>query len=288
MIIPRAVSGGYARYGTRFRILFASFSLLLPVISARAQFRSEEIGQRPALEEYLKKARIVGSLRITGPEAVTSPWKLTLSDGNGTRFGLWKNPAGRLRGYLESWKTEIAAYRLDKALGLDMIPPTIERRFDGAAGSLQLWAESEMSLKTLIQGGIKRPASTDRDWNRAFDLQRAFDNLIANEDRHTSNVLITKDWRIVLIDHSRSFRTARKFTIGLLYSERSPGGDQSPEELPRAFIEKIKALTPDSIAAAVGDYLTGDQIRAVLKRRDLMLADIDRLIRKKGEDRVLY
>jgi hypothetical protein len=223
-----------------------------------------------------------------GPEAVTSPWKLTLSDGDATRFGLWKNPSGRLRGYLESWKTEIAAYRLDKALDLGMVPPTIERRFDGAAGSLQLWVESEMSLKALIQGGFRRPASTDRDWNRAFSLQRAFDNLIANEDRHASNVLITKDWRIILIDHSRSFRTARKFTTGLIYSKSSPGNDQSPDELPRAFVERIKALTPDSIAAASGGYLTEDQIRAVLKRRDLMLADIDSFIRKRGEDRVLY
>ena len=269
------------------RPLLAGVFLLLGA-PAWAQFLPEEIGERPAWEEYLKTARIVGSLQITGPEAVTKPWKLTLSDGAVSRYGLWKNPEGRLRGYLESWQTEIAAYRLDKLLELHMVPPTIERRFDGSLGSIQLWIESEMSLKKFIVEGVERPASTDRDWNRAFYLQRAFDNLIANEDRHASNILIMKDWRIILIDHSRSFRTTKKFTTGLLYSENSPGGDRSMKELPRAFVQKITALTLDSIKAAVGNTLTGDQVRATLKRRDLMLADIDRLIQKNGIDRVLY
>lgn len=273
--------------GKSFRSLLAVFFFFF-VTPAWAQFLPEEIGERATWEAYLKTARIVGSLQITGPEAVTEPWKLTLSDGAVTRFGLWKNPEGRLRGYLEGWKTEIAAYNLDKMLDLNMVPPTVERLFNEAPGSIQLWIESEMSLKKYLQGGVERPPSTDRNWNRAFYLQRAFDNLIANEDRHASNILITKDWRVILIDHSRCFRTTRRFTTGLLYSAQSPGGDRSMKELPRAFVEKIKALTFDSIKAAVGGTLTSDQVRATLKRRDLMLADIDRLVQKNGEDRVLY
>jgi len=287
MIHHRTIAKVFVLSGLPLRLVLAIFFLLLGT-SAWAQFLPEEIGERTAWEEYLKTSRIVGSLQIKGPEAVTEPWKLALSDGAVTRSGLWKNPKGRLRGYLESWRTEIAAYRLDKALDLNMVPPTVERRFDGALGSIQLWVESEMSLRKMTQDAVKRPASTTRDWNRAFYLQRAFDNLIANEDRHANNVLITKDWRIILIDHSRSFRTTKKFTTTLLYSEHSSGGDQSMEELPKAFVERIRALTFESIKTAVGDYLTDDQVRAALKRRDLMLTDIDRLIKKKGEDRVLY
>ena len=262
--------------------------LFLIASSAWAQFLPEEIGERPKWEEYLKTARIVGSLQITGPEAVTEPWKLSLVNGSVTRFGLWKNPEGRRRGFIESWRTEIAAYRLDKILDLYMVPPTVERRFEENAGSLQLWIESEMSLKTMLAEKIELPTPIIRGWNRAIYLQRAFDNLIANEDRHASNLLIMKDWRIILIDHSRSFRTSTRFTTSLINSEHSPSGDLSPKELPRSFLAKIKGLTFASIKAAVGDDLTDDQIRAVLTRRDLILADIDRLIQKNGEDRVLY
>ena len=59
-------------------------------------------------------------------------------------------------------------------------------------------------------------------------------------------------------------------------------------ELPRAFVEKIKALTFDGIRAITGTYLTDAEIRPILARRDLILAEIDGLIQKNGEDQVLY
>ena len=59
-------------------------------------------------------------------------------------------------------------------------------------------------------------------------------------------------------------------------------------ELPRAIVEKTKALTFDSIKGAVGDYLTDDEIKTMLVRRDLILAEIDKLIKKNGEANVLY
>jgi len=119
-------------------------------------------------------------------------------------------------------------------------------------------------------------------------LQRGFDNLIANEDRHAGNVLLTKDWRIILIDHSRSFRSAKKFTKELIYTERHKEGPKIMRELPRAFVEKIKALNYELIKDIVGDYLTESEIKAVLIRKELILKEIDKLIKKNGEDKVLY
>jgi hypothetical protein len=135
---------------------------------------------------------------------------------------------------------------------------------------------------------IKTPSYKVGFWNRALYLQRFFDNLIANDDRHQNNYLITKDWRLYLIDHSRSFRTSSKSTKDLLYTEKRSEGPMEMKELPRTLVDKIKALTFESIKQAVADYLTDDEINAVLARRDLMLKEIEKLCKKYGEAEVLY
>ena len=139
-----------------------------------------------------------------------------------------------MKGFLENWKWEIAAYRMDRLLDLNMVPPTVERRFRENRGSIQLWVESEMSLRTKNEKNVKIPPIKVLGWNRATYLHRAFDNLIANEDRHANNILITKDWRLYLIDHSRSFRTAKKFVDELIYTEKHKEGSKLMLELPRA------------------------------------------------------
>jgi hypothetical protein len=253
-----------------------------------AQFTAEELAQRPQWEEFLKTAKIVKEEQMSTREAVTSPWVLTLQLGDVTHKALWKNPEGRMQGYIEGWKYEIAAYLLDKELGLNMVPPTVELRFHGDRGSCQYWVEGTVTLKDNEEKKIKTPPRYVFSKNRATYLQRFWDNLIANEDRHLNQILVTKDWRMIFIDHSRSFRTSANFTKKLIYTERHPEGPKLMSELPRALVEKTKALTFESIKAVVGDTLTEAEIKAVLARRDLILAEIDKLIKKNGEAAVLY
>jgi hypothetical protein len=219
---------------------------------------------------------------------VTSPWVLTLRLGGVTHKGLWKNAQGRMGGFWEGWTYEVAAYRLDKHLGLGMVPPTVERRFREERGSCQYWVDDAMSLRDKEDKRLKTPPIKVGAWNRATFLQRFFDNLIANEDRHMNQVLITRDWRMILIDHSRSFRTAGRFTKTLLFSAKNPEGPKLMSELPRALVEKLKALDAATVKAAVGPYLTDEEIRAVIVRRDLILAEIDRLVKVNGADKVFY
>jgi hypothetical protein len=259
-----------------------------PAAGTALQFLPEELAQRAGQEEFLKTAEIVGSKQLTGPEAVTSPWVLTLKLGDVTHRGLWKNAQGRMGGYWEGWTYEIAAYRLDKHLGLGLVSPTVERRFRGDRGSCQYWVDDCMSLKDRDEKGIKMPPAKVFGWNRATYLQRLFDNLIANEDRHKNQILITPDWRMILIDHSRSFRTSGKFIKNLLYSAKNPEGPMLMSELPRTLVEKVKALDFAAIRSAVGEYLSDEEIRAVLIRRDLILAEIDRLVAVNGEKKVFY
>jgi hypothetical protein len=253
-----------------------------------AQFTPEELAERPKWESYLLRAEIAGSEQIRGDLAVTSPWKLTLRGDNVGRDALWKNPEGMMGGFLEGWRYEIAAYLLDKLLGLGMVPPTIERRFHGDRGSLQLWIPDSMTLKVKLARKVKTPPIKVFNWNRATYLQRAWDNLIANEDRHTNQILVTPDYRMILIDHSRSFRTGKKFVKELIYTEKHREGPKLMSELPRAFVEKLKSLTFDAVRTIVGNYLKDEEIEAVVARRDLILAEIDRLVNKEGEANVLY
>lgn len=249
-----------------------------------AQFRPEEIARFPEWEKFLETATVIAQKQLSGAEAVTNPWVLTLKLGDLTHRGLWKNVQGRPQGYLEGWQYEIAAYRMDRLLGLDMIPPTVERRFKGERGSCQYWVDDTISLRDKDKRREKAPADSVFGWNRAIFLQRFFDNLIANEDRNAGEILITPDWRMILIDHSRSFRTWKK----LIFTATSSGGPQLMTSLPRAIVEKAKALTAESIRAAVGDTLTDAEIGAMLVRRDLILKEIDTLIKLNGEASTLY
>ena len=272
-----------------FFTLFIFFLSLGICLSMFAQFTDEEVAEREKWEAFLETAEIVESDQpFKAREAVTRPWKLTLEKDGITKNAIWKNPQGRMKGYMENWKWEIAAYRMDKYLGLCMVPPTVEKRFKGDRGSCQLWVDYKMSLKDKNENKVKTPSYKVFYWNRALFMQRAFDNLIANEDRHANQFLITEDWRMILIDHSRSFRTAKKFTKKLIYDEKYHEGPRLMKELPRGFYEKIKSLEAGIIQETVGEYLTEEEIEAVLIRRDLIVKWIEKRIKEQGEEKVLY
>lgn len=267
-----------------FLLIFLGF-----LVQSFAQFTEEEIAEREKWEQFLTEAEITASDQPwEASEAVTNPWRLTLKKDEVTKQAIWKNPEGRMKGYQENWRWEIAAYHLDKHLGLGMVPPTIEKRFQGNRGSCQILVDYEISLKQKYEQKIKTPSYKLFYWNRALYLQRAFDNLIANEDRHQNQFLITKDWRMILIDHSRTFRTSKKFTKKLIYDEKYKEGPRLMKELPKPFVEKLKNLTPEIIKEIVGEYLTDKEIECVLTRRDLIIKWLDKRIKKQGEDKVLY
>jgi len=271
---------------------FIPFFTLLLVLGfgfhSIAQFTPEEVAEREKWEEFLKTAKIVGQKQQKSREAVTEPWELTLEKDGVTRKALWKNAEGRMRGFLENWKCEIAAYRLDKYLGLNMVPPTVEKEFRGKRGSCQLWVDYWIKARHKNEQNIKVPSYKVFYYNRATYLRWAWDNLIANEDRHAGNIFITEDWRIILPDHSRSFRTSKKFTKNLIYTEKHKEGPRIMRELPRTFVEKLKSLNFELIRDIVGEYLTDEEINAILLRRDLILEFVDERIKKLGEDKVLY
>ena len=260
-------------------------------LAAWGQFLPEEIARRPVLEEFLRTAEIVRFEEI--PEGVTKPYKLYLKKDGVELKAAWKNPKGMQLGFLEGWQYEIAAYRMDKLLGLNMVPPAVERDFQGKPGALVLWADNTYSLLKVVEGGIRIPDEARDRTDQMKWLTRAWDSLIANEDRTQQNVLYTADWRTIIFDHSRAFRSGGEFSNRLMYGrdgiKKSATGEPFLfRRLPRWFVDGIKTLTFENIRAAVGSTLSDKEIKAVLTRRDLLLREISEMVKERGETEVLY
>jgi hypothetical protein len=271
-------------------VFLVFFFLSILFCQAWPQLTQEQVAEREKWEEFLKTSEIVGYEQPLDPrEAVTEPWKLTLKKDGVTMYAWWKNVEGRPKGYPDSWKWEIAAYHLDKYLGLNMIPPIVVKRFREDKGSCSLDYGETITLRQKKAQDLNPSSGAQlASLNRATYLQRAFDNLIANADRNEGDVLYTQDWRMLLIDHSRAFYTSKKYTNKLLFDENSKPTPYPMKSLPRTFVDKLKSLNFEIIKDVAGEYLTDKEIECILLRRDLIIENLNQRIEKLGEAAVLY
>jgi hypothetical protein len=272
--------------------VLALIGIIVLSLPLRAQFTADEIAQRAQWEAFLAEARIVKSEAIG--EGVTKPYKLTLEKDGVRKAGVWKGVNEKLGdGVLDSWKYEIAAYRLDKLIGLNMVPPVVERVYRKKSGGLELWVDFKTSLLEIMEEGGKFPTRIVGRLPAWNDIYYIWGSLIANDDPTQQNIRYTADWRMILIDHSRAFRSDKLYTERLIFGAngiKRRGSDGQPflfTGLPRDLYEKIKALDFESVKQAVGPYLTDNEINALLARKTLLLDEIDGLIKRDGEDKVL-
>jgi len=98
---------------------------------------------------------------------------------------------------------------------------------------------------------------------------------------------------MILFDHSRAFRSSKEFCAQLMFGRNgikasSQGTPWLFKRLPRWFVENVKALTFESIQAAVGDALKDKEIKAIMDRKALLLREIDDMIKEQGEAAVIY
>lgn len=271
-----------ARSAAAFAVALVTWSGLAAA-QATAPFPADVI-QGEALEQFLRTAKVTRLRELSG---ITAPRRATLQLDGVSHDAVFKTidreDPGITRddnnnidiNFEDQWRTEIAAYEVDRIIGLGMVPATVERSHSGERGSLQWWVESEMSEYERVERGASPPDDV------AFALQGLkmwlFDNLIQNVDRHPGNILITKDFRIILIDHSRSFRT----------SERLPAPDYL-QGFSRSLLAGLERLEREDLRSRIGRYVTTAQINALLKRRDAILALAKRMVAEQGEDAVLY
>lgn len=224
------------------------------------------IGRTQEMEAHLRTASVerMEETRV----GVTRPRRATLRPGGPFDALLWKPlPPGIYRGFRESYKSEIAAYELDKLLELNMVPPSVERTIDGTAGAAVMWIATARSFADL-GGAPSPPARNVTAWNRQIVRAKMFDNLIGNKDPNLGNWLIDDDWNVLLVDHSRAFGTERALI----------------HKLTRVQIDlwtRIGALTEAQIASSpVGQWLDANQIRAMFERRAAMQKVVDDLVKR--------
>jgi hypothetical protein len=275
--------------GHRHRVLFtvvvvSALSALLsgPTIAARQgpAAAAPAVAASPALnlslaqqEEFLKTARVVRTRGAS--KGVTNTLRATLSDGTLTHDASiqtvdeemreFRGTRGTELNFKDSWRFNVAAYRIDRLLEIGMIPPSVERRYNGKLGAFTWWVD-DVLMDEAERYKTKAPAPDPDAWNRQMWTVRLFDQLIANVDRNLGNLLIDKSWTIWMIDHSRSFRLNDKI--------------RAPENLSRCdrqLFERLKALDLKALQSVARDYLTPGEMRAMLARRDDIVARIEKL-----------
>ena len=224
------------------------------------------------IEKFLKDAR-VGRTRSAG-KGVTNSLRATLTDGTLThdahiqmvdeRKTSGPGAQGTELNFRDSWAFNVAAYRIDRLIGLDLVPVSIERDWRGKSGAYTWWIDDVMMDEgERLKKSVQPPDPTK--WNETMQLVRLFDQLILNVDRNMGNLIITNDWHVWAIDHTRAFRLHKTLP--------KPG---NVTRCDRKVLEALKALNSQALEREVGRYLTNWEREALLARRDAIVAIIEK------------
>lgn len=229
-----------------------------------------------ALEDYLRSARVV-SLDKSGMSGRTSPWMAALSDGVVERKAVFKYIDRRRPALLpDSFHYELAAYELSKLIGLPVVPPVVERTIEGVPGSLQVYLEACVRYRDLKSRGLAPPDSGQ--FLNAMAEIRVFENLVYNACANLEDTLVhTEDWFIRRVDFSEAFAPEPTLLSGCDVTRCS-----------RTLYAVLKDLDASRLRSALGAFLGGDEIEALVKRKQLILDTLDRLILDAGEEAVLF
>jgi hypothetical protein len=170
--------------------------------------------------------------------------------------------------FKDSWKFEVAAYEIDKLLSLDMVPVTVERSYMRKKGSLQFWVNGMLEIDRQKKK-IQPPVA----WQWKFQRYRVniFDKLIYNIDRNAGNLIVTPDWKCVMIDHSRCFK--------------SVGGVKDVNDLKIFSLSLMKAmaeLNEGTVKERCSRWLTSHEISTLMKRRDILVDYYKKVFKEKG------
>lgn len=236
-------------------------------------------------EQFLLHADVLRTRGVS--TGITGTQRATLSDGKLTHDASvqtidvyklsFQTAKGTELNFRDSYKYNIAAYRLDRLLGLNMIPVSVERRVEGKTGAVTWWVDDvQMMEKDRYQRNIEPPDKTA--WNDQVHQARVFNELVYNTDANLGNLLITNDWRLWMVDFSRAFRLQKDLR------ERK---NLTNCKLDRRIYDALRRLDKPTLEAKLGDVLRENEIAGLLGRRDRILKYFEQQIAQKGEQTVI-
>ena len=231
------------------------------------------------MEAFLLKAKVTN--RRDAGSGVTGSSRVTLSDGrlshdahvqavDVARAVFTAGKASEVN-FKDTYRYNIAGYRLARLIGLDNVPMSVERNIEGKLAAVTWWVD-DVQMDEGARLKKKTMAPDVQRFAKQIQVMKIWDELIQNKDRNGGNLLWTSDWSMWLIDHTRAFRLGKELV--------------APADLTRCdrrLLDGMRALTAESLAKAIGDSLTKEEQAAVLARRDLIVKHFDDRISKLGE-----
>jgi len=218
----------------------------------RVGLRDEDISADD-IEKIMASGQVVDSDTVTGDVR-----RLKLSGPAGSVDALFR-PNPRDRGFVP----ELAAYRLDRYLELDMVPVTVAREIDGENGTLQFIPASTMTESARVERrrGSSAWCPLPDQWNAMY----VFDVLIYNAGRSQEYMIYSQDnWQLMLSGHENSFAAERGRPAYLAKVELAIGP---------VWQQKLQGLDESRIEELLGDVLDRRRRRALEQRRDGLLKD---------------
>jgi hypothetical protein len=266
--------------------LFTVFTV--PLHAGQGVASKPKVDLTPAqMEVFLLNAKVIAKKNLA--VGVTDSQRFTLSDGQVTHDAHVQdvdiampvfNAGGKTElNFKDSYRFNIAGYKLAQLVGLDNVPMSVERRLDGKSAAVTWWVDDVMmdEKERVKQTGEKRSGPDPERTAKQTHVMRVWDELIQNKDRNQGNLLWTTDWKLWLIDHTRAFRIGRELL--------------KPDELTRceaSLLKHLRGLTAEAVAMAVGRSLTRDEAAAVAARAALIVKHFDEQIARRGEPAVLF
>ncbi|MDH5468424.1 MAG: hypothetical protein OEY25_13485 [Candidatus Aminicenantes bacterium] len=229
-------------------------------------------------EQYLKRARIESDWKPSGTRG--DSYFVNLDDRGIKKRGFLKFTNNlRPKVPTDSYIYGLAAYELDKLLDLNIYPPVVERRVNGRKASLQILInryldEDERKLKDIT------PPDPKKFFN-ALEEIKIFEYLVYDTalclQTDPQDVLITEEWKVWRVDLSEAFRPSPELIKGCEITRCS-----------RKLYQNLQQTEDKKIRSKLKKYLNEDEMSALLKRKNIIIEILQKLIKEKGEEVVLF
>ncbi len=215
------------------------------------------------VEDFLQQAEIVNRREVVDRERGASAEILELSKDELKMRAVFfdvdekaENPDSGKEIY-RRYQNQVAAYLLDRHVGINLVPVTVIREIDGRKGMLQPWLESAFDIKQLEEN--QQLEDVFRRLQDQIERAQKFLAVLDVRDLHpTGKMYIPIEEKIQIAFITTAFSLSGEI-----------GGEFLPETCrpPSADVEyMLSAITANELNGLLGAYITPAQVDALLER----------------------